>query len=522
MRPRRPAVATSSVPIVVGSGIAGLSTALGLGRCIVVTKTALGAGSSEWAQGGIAAAFGAGDDPAQHAADTVAVGAGLVDESVARLVAAAGPDRIRWLRRLGVQFDQNDAGFLHMGREAGHGRNRIVHADGDATGREVMRALRHAVNENPQIEVRERAHVIDLARAGSRIVGAVMVDAAGRHEVVLAPAVVLATGGIGRIYARTTNPVEATGDGLAVAIRAGAVVRDVEFVQFHPTALAGPADPLPLLTEALRGAGAALVDGTGRRFMAGLHPDGDLAPRDVVARSVWSQLTSEGGAFLDTSGIGAEFESRFPSAFGAARAAGLDPTVDLLPVTPAAHYHMGGIATDVDGRTSLSGLYACGEVAATGLHGANRLASNSLLEALVFAVRVSAAVWNIETPLRLSGVGIPISASIVGGSPTSEIEEMRTLMWRHVGLVRDGRGLTSALDRFEALAELLGRSTTGRNLMTVARLVTAQALAREESRGSHFRSDHPLPASPRHAMVSPKPVDVFDLESDGTIHAEVA
>ena len=522
MRLRRPAVAVSPVPVVVGSGIAGLATALGLGRCIVVTKTELGAGSSELAQGGIAAASGDRDDPAQHAADTVAVGAGLVDESVAQFVAAAGPDRVRWLQRLGAQFDRNNAGSLQLGREAGHGHNRIVHADGDATGRELMRALRHVVNRTPEIEVRENTHVIDLARADGRIVGVVTVDAAGHQDVVLAPAVVLATGGIGRVYARTTNPIEATGDGLAVAIRAGAVVRDVEFVQFHPTALDGPADPLPLLTEALRGAGAALVDRKGRRFMAGLHPDGDLAPRDVVARGVWRQLTSGGGAYLDASGLGAEFPGRFPTVFSAAGAAGLDPSMNPLPVTPAAHYHMGGIATDVDGRTSLSGLYACGEVAATGLHGANRLASNSLLEALVFAERVSGAVRSIETALHVSDVGIPVTASIVEAGPSGEVEELRALMWKRVGLVRDGKGLSSALGRLEALVEQLGRSVTGRNLLTVARLITAQALAREESRGSHFRSDHLLAGPARHGVLRPKPVDVFDLVSGGTVHADVA
>jgi L-aspartate oxidase len=487
-----------------------------------VTKTGFGAGASELAQGGIAAASGSGDEPALHAADTVRVGAGLVDEAVARLVASKGPGRIDWLKELGAEFDQTEVGSLHLGREAGHSRNRIVHADGDATGREVMRALRRAVRLSPDIEVREHTQVIDLARAGGRVVGAVTLDRDESMAVVLAPAVILATGGIGRVFARTTNPQEATGDGLAVAARAGAALQDLEFVQFHPTALSGPADPLPLLTEALRGAGATLIDSSGHRFMAAVHPDAELAPRDVVARGVWHRLIEDGAAFVDATSIGADFPTRFPTVFAAAADVGLDPRTEPLPVTPAAHYHMGGVATDMSGRTSLPGLFACGEVAATGLHGANRLASNSLLEGLVFAERVALAVQDAETPLRRERPEIPALISQRTPHVEAGVEELRRVMWSNVGVVRDGRDLAAALERLDALQTGLESSLRGRNLLTVARLVTTQALHRKESRGSHFRSDHPVSAQPRHAVVTPKPVAVVPVGRTVAIHEDVA
>ena len=518
---RSTAIESLSVPIVVGSGIAGLSTALNLGRCLVVTKGSIVSGSSDLAQGGIAAATGADDSPASHATDTIAVGAGLVDELVAAMVANEGRGRIEWLQALGARFDQTGAGALRLGREAGHSHNRIVHADGDATGREVMRALREAVRARPNITVLEHTAVVDLVRSRGRVVGAVVVSEESGPVILLAPAVVLATGGIGRLYSRTTNPPEATGDGLAVAARAGAAVRDVEFVQFHPTALDGPADPMPLLTEALRGAGAVLLDATGRRFMPATHADAELAPRDVVSRAVWRE-TANGPVFLDATLIGTVFPDRFPTVFGVATAVGLDPRFEPLPVTPAAHYHMGGVLTDAHGRTSLPGLYAAGEVAATGLHGANRLASNSLLEGLVYAARVAEAVDSAETPLPSDDVGVPLSIDTAGPEPTTAVTELRRTMWDHVGVVREGNGLVSALETIERLGPALEASVTGRNLATVSRLITEQALARTESRGSHFRSDYPQARGFGRATIVPNAVATYTVGPTTRVRVDVA
>jgi L-aspartate oxidase len=489
------------VPIVVGSGIAGLSTALNLGRCLVVTKGNLASGSSDFAQGGIAAALGPDDSPTAHAADTVAVGGGMVDELIAAMVAGEGPGRIDWLRQLGAHFDLDPSGGLQLGREAGHSRSRIVHADGDATGAEVMDALRHAVQAAPDIEVMEHAVVVDLVRSAGRVVGAVVIGVDGSPRILLSAAVVMATGGIGRIYSKTTNPPESTGDGIAVAARAGAALRDIEFVQFHPTALDGPADPLPLLTEALRGAGAILIDDRGDRFMPAVHPDAELAPRDVVSRAVWQQ-TLEGGAYLDATGIEA-LPHRFPTVFALAQEAGFDPAAEPLPISPAAHYHMGGIATDANGRSSLPGLYACGEVSATGLHGANRLASNSLLEGLVFAARVADAVEGANLPRAGRTVEIPEDAATTDLVDTTAVAALREAMWAHVGVVRNDAGLRSALNTLDRVAPMLKESAGGRSLATVAHLVTSQALARTESRGGHYRSDYPESRGMSRATIVP-------------------
>lgn len=518
---RSPAIEALAVPIVVGSGIAGLSTALSLGRCLVITKGGLASGSSELAQGGIAMAAGPDDSPAAHAADTIAVGGGLVDELVATMVAGEGPAHIEWLEGLGARFDKTGAGALHLGREAGHSHHRIVHAHGDATGREVMKTLRAAVRARSGITVLERAEVVDLVRSRGRVVGVMVVDEGGTPLVLLAPAVVLATGGIGRIYSRTTNPAEATGDGLAVAVRAGAAIRDVEFVQFHPTALDGPEDPLPLLTEALRGAGAVLIDAGGRRFMPAVHPDAELAPRDIVSRAVWRE-TANGRAFLDATSIGTSFPEAFPTVFGMARAAGYDPRFEPLPVTPAAHYHMGGVVTDDGGRTSLPGLYACGEVAATGLHGANRLASNSLLEGLVFAARVAEAVGTAEIPVPGDEIEVPTAIEYAGTEPVQAVTELRDAMWDHVGVVRDRDGLVSALESIERLTPGLETSVTGRNLATIARLITSQALARTESRGSHFRRDYPKSGAFGSATIVPRAVATAAIDGTARVRVDVA
>jgi len=486
--------------LVVGTGAAGLTAALGCSplRVTVLTKARLGmGGSSPWAQGGIAAAVGKDDAPALHAADTMAAGAGLNDPHVVEILTAEGPERIAALLALGAHFDLDDAGSLALGREAAHSRRRILHAR-DATGAEVVRTLVEAVRRSPQIRVVDEAFAVDLALEDGEVVGLLAVQADGRRVLHLAPAVVLATGGLGQLFLHTTNPREATGDGLAMAARAGARLVDLEFVQFHPTALAAGADPMPLLTEALRGEGAILIDGAGRRFMTDEHPDRELAPRDVVARAIWKRLMTGQRAFLDArEAVGEEFPEHFPTVFKLCQEHGLDPRIEPIPVAPAAHYHMGGIAVDERGRTSLPGLWACGEVAATGAHGANRLASNSLLEALVFGARVAEDL-HVRVPVgpvprgpRLAGGAVPA----LGGPGDPELTAaVRRLMWEKVGVVRDEAGLAFAVDELQRLASRHPRATgEARNLLGVGRLVAAAALERRESRGGHYRSDYPNP-----------------------------
>jgi L-aspartate oxidase len=479
--------------VVVGSGVAGLSVALGHGDCIVLSKTERGDGSSRWAQGGIATAMGRDDDPDIHATDTLRVSAGLERPDIVSIVTAAGPDRIRWLIELGARFDRDEQGDLALGREAGHSRHRIIHANGDATGAEVMRTLVDALRTRPDIETLDGMLALDLIINAGRVVGVLAADKTGQLVGILAPSVVLATGGLGRLYLHTTNPHEVTADGLAMAARAGAAIRDAEFVQFHPTALDSTVDPRPLLTEALRGEGAHLVDADGRRFMLDVHDDAELAPRDVVARQIWLQRR-RGPVYLDARMIGPRFPDRFPTVWQIAARAGLDPRVDLLPVSPAEHFHMGGIATDQLGRTSVPGLYACGEVSSTGLHGANRLASNSLLEGLVFGARVADAVADDSGPIARDDLRVPAGAVNVDfgrlDQPSSDIDDLRTVMWDAVGVVRDETGLRAAKAKFDELRPRLADHPIGRNLVDAALLVTRAALDRTESRGSHARADH--------------------------------
>ncbi|HEY0512746.1 MAG TPA: L-aspartate oxidase [Thermoanaerobaculia bacterium] len=483
--------------LVVGTGAAGLTAALGCAplRATVLTKARLGiGGSSPWAQGGIAAAVGRDDAPALHAADTLAAGAGLNDPHVVDILTAEGPQRVKALLALGAHFDLDDTGSLSLGHEAAHSRRRILHAR-DATGAEVVRTLVEAVRRAPEVRVVDQAFAIDLAVENGQVVGLLAVHADGRRVLHLAPAVVLATGGLGRLYLHTTNPLEATGDGLAMAARAGARLVDLEFVQFHPTALAAGADPMPLLTEALRGEGAVLIDETGHRFMPAEHPDAELAPRDVVARAIWRQSMAGHRVFLDARrAVGKEFPEHFPTVFHFCQAHGLDPRTEPIPVAPAAHYHMGGIAVDDRGRTSLPGLWACGEVAATGAHGANRLASNSLLEALVFGARVAddlrAAPLSSRTPRGRLAAGATSGLAAPGDAELTAA--LRRLMWEKVGLVRDEAGLTTAAAELRRLAAAHPRASgEARNLLGIGRLVTAAALERRESRGGHYRSDFP-------------------------------
>ena len=489
MPPRR-GLAPAAPVVVIGAGVAGLSAALGLAprSVLLLTKTSFGeGGSSVWAQGGIAAAVSPDDAPALHAADTRAAGAGIVDRSVAELLAAEGPGRIEKLIALGAHFDRDSAGDLALGREGAHSRRRILHAGGDSTGAEMVRALASAVLRCPSIEVRESVQVRDLAISENRVRGVEL-----QSGTLAASAVVLATGGVGQVFARTTNPPEATGDGLAMAARAGGRLADLEFVQFHPTALDVGADPMPLLTEALRGEGAVLIDGSGRRFMPHEHSAAELAPRDIVARAIWRRQRDGDRVYLDArAAIGAAFAERFPTVFALCRRHGLDPRREPLPVSPAAHYHMGGVAVDQRGRTSLEGLWACGEVASTGVHGANRLASNSLLEALVFGARVAE-----DIPARRRGrvarlEPLPRTASKTA-TPLGrrDVRVVRRVMWEHVGLVRSQASLDQALSRLSAFAAHGGVSEAD-NVALVGWMIAAAARNRRESRGGHYRTDYP-------------------------------
>jgi L-aspartate oxidase len=485
---------TRAGAVVVGSGLAGLMTAIELRGMpvILLTRGTLGdGGSSGWAQGGVAVALGEDDSPDLHARDTVAAGAGLTDALLAGDLAREAPAALERMVAIGADLDRLPDGTFAMGREAAHSRRRIVHAHGDATGRELMRAATEAVRRAPWIRVIENAALTDVLVSGGRATGVRYADRIGRLHTISARRVVLATGGLGALYRYTTNPPGQWGSGLAVAARAGATLTDLEFVQFHPTALASGADPLPLVSEAVRGEGATLVDGTGRSIMADIDARGDLAPRDVVARAVSRTLRTGGQAFLDArTRPGAAFPQRFENIFAACTAAGIDPRFDLLPVVPAAHYHMGGIAVDAHGRTSLPGLWACGEVSATGVHGANRLASNSLLEALVFARRVAqdASGTNITSrsigsaPARTLPYELPEDDAVARG--------IRERMFSDVGIERDANGLS---DAFEYLQRVLAeaRSQRIRDMATVGAFVTRAALERRESRGSQFRTDFP-------------------------------
>jgi L-aspartate oxidase len=480
-----PDVITAPV-VVVGGGIAGLSAALGLEGCTLVANEPVGGGSSRLAQGGIAAAIGAQDAPALHAADTLRVAAGLADPEVAVLVAEAAAGRIAWLRDLGVRFDAASDGQPLLGREAGHGHDRIVHAGGDRTGAAVMRALREVLPGRDDIRRLEGFELVDLIGCGSRAGGVLLEAADGSRLAVLSPHVILATGGIGACFDRTTNPVTSRGTGLAAAARRGVVLADLEFVQFHPTALDVEGDPLPLLTEALRGAGAVLRDGSGRRFMPAIHPDAELAPRDVVARAIALRQLAGEPVLLDATRVQG-LDTRFPGANAIARAAGFDPACEPLPVTTAAHFHMGGIATDADGATSMPVLWACGEAASTGLHGGNRLASNSLLEGLVFGARIAGAVRATKLPGPTGAPDLPRRRPTTAADP-ERILALRRLIGRSLGPVRNGRAMS------EALAQVTHRvyaSCAEEDLATVARLLLRAALARRESRGSHYRLDFP-------------------------------
>ncbi len=486
--------------LVVGAGIAGLMAALKLApvSVTVLCKTRLGQGAAtDWAQGGIAAAIGKDDSPSLHAIDTERAGAGISDAQIVEILTDDAPARIEELLELGASFDRTAAGELALGREAAHQRRRIVKAGGDATGHEILKTLIAAVRVHPSITVVENVTADDLIVDDRGIRGVYAhTNADGSEMTFFARAVVLATGGIGRLYRYTTNPVEATGDGIAMAARAGALLADMEFVQFHPTALAIGRDPMPLVSEAVRGEGATLVNDLGERFMVGQHPDAELAPRDVVARAIFEQQQHGRTVGLDArSAIGERFPQAFPTVFGFCMSADIDPRLQNIPVAPAAHYHMGGVAVDEWGRSSIDRLWACGETSATGVHGANRLASNSLLEALVYGSRVATDIKSALAGARSAPLTVAARHAAADGRGRNVVQatsDLRNVMYANVGLIRNELGLRDALVRIEELERgLRSQGTELRNLLVVGRLVAEAALARHESRGSHYRSDHP-------------------------------
>ncbi|MFI8359846.1 L-aspartate oxidase [Streptomyces sp. NPDC085612] len=503
--------------VVVGSGVAGLTAALRCAaagrRTVVVTKARLDDGSTRWAQGGIAAALGEGDSPEQHLDDTLVAGAGLCDEEAVRLLVTEGPDAVRRLIATGAVFDTSvETGEIELTREGGHHRRRIAHAGGDATGAEISRALVEAVHA-AGIETVENALVLDLLQdAQGRTAGVTLhVMGEGQHDgvgAVHAPAVILATGGMGQVFSATTNPSVSTGDGVALALRAGAEVSDLEFVQFHPTVLfLGPdaEGQQPLVSEAVRGEGAHLVDADGVRFMVGQHELAELAPRDIVAKGIMRRMQEQDAQhmYLDARHFGAAmWEQRFPTILAACRSHGIDPVTEPIPVAPAAHYASGGVRTDLHGRTTVPGLYACGEVACTGVHGANRLASNSLLEGLVFAERIAD---DIAAQARTGGgPGIPVP-STGPLQPAGARYEVQRIMTDGAGVLRSAASLAAAAEALEglyatALNDLEAHGKTAEpgvdtweatNLLCVARVLVAAAQRREETRGCHWREDHP-------------------------------
>ena len=481
--------------VVVGGGLGGLFTALRLApRPVTVLSAApIGEGaSSAWAQGGIAAAMAEGDSVEKHLADTIAAGDGIVDEKIAELMISDAPHRIFDLLEYGVPFDRDLAGHLAMSREAAHSERRVVHVSGDMAGAAIMAALVDAVRKTPSIRLVEGYVAERLTHKGRSVTGIVARPRHGGPALRFkAHAIVLASGGIGHLYAVTTNPVEANGAGLAMAARAGAVIADAEFVQFHPTVLDVGRDPAPLATEALRGDGAKLINKAGERFMLAVHPLAELAPRDIVARAVHVERQAGRGAFLDCrEAIGEKFAEHFPTVYGYCKDAGIDPVHEPIPIAPAEHYHMGGVLTDGAGRSTLDGLWACGECTSTGAHGANRLASNSLLEAVAFAARVAGDVaGHLPQPERYETQ--PVTGDVDAGEPDeAAVARLRETMSGKVGVVRDAAGLSEAL---AVIAEMTAACESDRllNMLTVAKMVTAAALARTESRGGHYRSDYP-------------------------------
>ena len=492
--------------IVIGSGIAGLTAALsardkGL-SVLLLTKDVLSTGSTSWAQGGIAAALGPGDSPDQHFQDTLEAGAGLCDQESVRILVQEGPAAVKRLINLGATFDLDSSGNVALTREGGHRRDRIAHAGGDATGAEISRALVAKVLADPKVRIFEHALVLDLLKDKNERVCGVTLHVMGKGKIdgvgaALARAVVLATGGLGAVFQQTTNPLVATGDGVALALRAGATVADLEFVQFHPTVLwVGPDSrgSQPLISEAVRGEGAILRNINGEAFMSTIHPMKDLAPRDVVAHAVHEEIIKSGKpyVYLDGTKLGENvWLQRFPNILSSCRKIGIDPLVEMIPVVPAAHYASGGVVSDMTGKTDIPGLFAVGECANTGVHGANRLASNSLLEGLVVAERVANHLTDLPEQSEPLIENVP--TNLIDGKVRKDITETTTT---GAGAVRNATGLNKTIDKLSELAQKTTKlsstqSWEATNLLTVSSFLSNAAFRREESRGSHWRSDFP-------------------------------
>lgn len=517
--------------VVVGSGIAGLTTAIRARnagrRVILVTKDVVDAGSTRWAQGGIAAALAPDDSVDAHFEDTIVAGAGLCNEAAVRALVTEGPAAVRGLISLGAQFDLDKTGALALTREGGHNRDRIIHAGGDATGQEVSRALVSAVEKIRDVELIEHAAVLDLLLDATGAVQGVTLHVIGEGQrdgvgAVLAPAVVLATGGIGQVFSQSTNPRVATGDGIALALRAGGVITDAEFVQFHPTVLFsghGAIGQQQLVSEAVRGEGAFLLDDEGHRFMQQVHPLADLAPRDIVSKAIMRRMRAEGSrhVWLDGRMIGARWPTRFPTIFDALLLQGIDPREQLIPVAPAQHYHSGGVHTDLHGRTNITGLYACGEVAATGVHGANRLASNSLLEGLVFGERIAELLAR-DLPERREAVASDLSSGLVSATQRSVIQSSMT---EGAGVLRSADSLSITGSVLESMTRAGAESmntasweTT--NVHAAATAIAYGATVRRETRGSHWREDFPNTDDRRwRVRIATR------MDADGDLHHEL-
>lgn len=497
--------------LVVGSGIAGLYTSLHLsrlGEIEVITKNEVKESSTQYAQGGIAAVLDKGDSWELHMEDTLEAGADFCDEEAVELMVKEGPDRVRELIELGTDFDYVEEN-LDLAKEGAHSRRRILHARGDATGEEIRESLTEAVKKDQNISINEKMFLIDLMSDGERVEGAVCLDLEARKVLVISSSnVVLASGGCGQVYENTTNPTVSTGDGVAVAYRAGADITDMEFIQFHPTALYNPDGQSFLISESVRGEGGFLRDEEGQRFMLNYHEDAELAPRDVVSRAIVEVIEAQDDPYvnLDVTHLDDQFiKGRFPKIYGTLKDIGMNMTTEYIPVIPSAHYMIGGVKTDLYGRTSLEGLYSCGEVACTGVHGANRLASNSLLEGLVFGHRIYQGLrdegkrsgsdisyemyFNVEEGRKPEGMGIDVG---------EKREKIKMQMEKNAGISRNERGLRELKDSLEKdikkVEDIYSKDLDVlelKNMLTVGRLIASSALLREESRGTHFRDDHP-------------------------------